>query len=629
MVYSINKQPAALNAHARKLFDEQAQRLYIKCDHIFAALLVLEWIAAIGCALIITPRTWIGATSTVHLHVWAATLPGGLITSVPMFLALKHPGTTATRQAIAIAQMMYSSLLIHLTGGRIETHFHIFGSLAFLAFYRDWRVLLTATVVVALDHFLRGMFWSESVFGVVYASQWRWVEHAGWVVFEDIFLFMGCYQGHIEMAELAHREAEAIDSGIRRSTKLSLALSERDDLLAALDSGVIMVTTDANETITSVNERFCQISGYSREELIGQTPRIVDSAYHSAEFWEEMHKTVNAGGTWRKEVRSRAKDGRQYWVDNTIKGILGSDGKLQKIVAVQADITDRKTAEEQLHQSQRLESIGQLAAGIAHEINTPTQYASDNMRFLREECEKIMKLLDAHQALLDPAAGPVPWEQRKAQIAEIASAIDLSFLRGEIPSAIEQSLEGMERIATIVRAMKDFSHPGSTIKEPADLNRAITSTVEVCRTRWKYAADLQLDLAEDLPNVPCLLAEFNQVILNLIVNAADAITENVGTSGEQKGLIRVSSRSVGDHVEVRVTDNGKGIPEAIKARMFEQFFTTKPVGKGTGQGLALSRNVIVKKHGGKISFESVEGMGTTFIIELPLAQDERKPLEAA
>ncbi len=211
-----------------------------------------------------------------------------------------------------------------------------------------------------------------------------------------------------------------------------------------------------------------------------------------------------------------------------------------------------------------------------------------------------------------------PWVERVAELQAQLQAIDFDFIRREIPQAISQSLEGVVRVSSIVGAMKDFSHPGSDTMECVDLNRSISSTAEVCRNRWKYVAELELELAQDLPPVPCLVAELNQVVLNLIINASDAIAEAAAGGAERKGLIRISTRRLEGMVEICVQDNGAGIPESIKPRIFEHFFSTKPVGKGTGQGLALSRNIIVNKHGGRLTFESAAGVGTTFVVRLPL-----------
>jgi C4-dicarboxylate-specific signal transduction histidine kinase len=187
--------------------------------------MVFQWVAGVVAALLISPRTWIGATSQTHIHVWAAIFLGGAISGFPVFLAWKNPGFASTRHIIAAAQMLTSALLIHLSGGRIETHFHVFGSLAFLAFYRDWRVLLTATVIVAVDHMLRGLFWPQSVFGVLASSPWRWLEHAGWVIFEDVFLLISIRQSRREMLQVAERQAkleflnESVEQRVRERTQ--------------------------------------------------------------------------------------------------------------------------------------------------------------------------------------------------------------------------------------------------------------------------------------------------------------------------------------------------------------------------------------------------------------------------
>src|SRR5260221_14727227 len=199
--------PTNGQSRGNELYVESQHELHRHIDHLFIYLLCVQWLFGIGIALWISPKTWIGATSQIHWHVWAAVFGGGLLAAFPISMAKLFPGQAITRQAIAIAQPMTSALLIHLTGGRLETHFHVFGSLAFLAFYRDWRVLLTATVVVAVDHLARGLFWPQSVFGVLTTSPWRWLEHAGWVVFEDIFLLISIRQSLGAMRDSAERRA--------------------------------------------------------------------------------------------------------------------------------------------------------------------------------------------------------------------------------------------------------------------------------------------------------------------------------------------------------------------------------------------------------------------------------------
>lgn len=322
---------------------------------------------------------------------------------------------------------------------------------------------------------------------------------------------------------------------------------------------------------------------------------------------------------YEADYRIREGDGWRWVHDRGRVALRDASGRPVRIVGTERDVSLQKGLEAQLRQSQKLESIGALAAGIAHEINTPTQYVGDNVHFLRDAYEELLSYIDAVEALLDEARrGPVSRDTLERCIAAHDSA-DLEFLRGEIPKAIKQAEEGVSRVSTIVRAMKDFSHPGTTEKQPFDINRAIESTATVARNEWKYVARMELDLSPDLPLVPCLPGEFNQVILNLIINAAQAISARLGPSPEEQGKIGISTRRVPEGIEISVSDTGTGIADEIRERVFDPFFTTKPVGQGTGQGLAIARSVIVDKHGGSIDFTSAKDSGTTFTIRLPLA----------
>ena len=299
------------------------------------------------------------------------------------------------------------------------------------------------------------------------------------------------------------------------------------------------------------------------------------------------------------------------------------------LVLMHLDTTDQKRMELQLQQSQKLESIGQLAAGIAHEINTPTQYIGDNTIFLRDSFQSILSLMPPFLALLEvtEAAGSataltVPPIRGLRAAVETA---DLAFLQEEIPKAISQCLEGVGRVSKIVGAMKEFSHPGSATKMPMDLNRAIESTTLVCRSEWKLVAEMALELDPELPDVPCFGDAFNQVILNLIINAVHAISDHLRGEAGKLGLIRIRTRVSEGFVEVQVEDSGTGIAPGIRSRIFDPFFTTKPLGKGTGQGLAIVYAVIVKQHGGKISVKSEEGKGATFIVRLPVVDQPTRP----
>ncbi len=287
-----------------------------------------------------------------------------------------------------------------------------------------------------------------------------------------------------------------------------------------------------------------------------------------------------------------------------------------------ADITDRILLEGQLRQAQKLEAIGQLAAGIAHEINTPTQYIGDNSRFLKKIWPPINEILAlCIRAGKESLAGPVA-ANTMTELLQAVERADLSFTLSEVPQAIDGTLEGAERVSKIVRAMKEFSHPGTEGKSAVNLKHAIETTIAVARNEWKYVADVETCFDESLPPVLCLAGEFNQVILNLLINAAHAVGDVVGRDSGQKGTISVTTKLVGDWAEVQIRDTGKGIPDDIRGRIFEPFFTTKEVGKGTGQGLALAHAFVVKKHNGQIWFESEVGKGTTFFLRLPLGMHE-------
>ncbi len=284
----------------------------------------------------------------------------------------------------------------------------------------------------------------------------------------------------------------------------------------------------------------------------------------------------------------------------------------------QCSVLDKAARRKSL-QSQKLESIGQLAAGIAHEINTPIQYIGDNTRFLGEALEDLTalwtKLDELNRAQTEGAVSP----DLIREIIAVEEEADLEFFRESAPESIAQALEGIERVATIVRALKNFAHPGSTAPLPTDINAAIDNTVTVCRNEWKYVAELVLDLDDTLPAVTCVAGQINQVLLNMTVNAAHAIAAIPKAPSDSLGKITITTRTHEDRVVIHIADTGSGIPEAIRERIFDPFFTTKEMGKGTGQGLAIAHDVIVNKHGGSIDFESEVGQGTRFRIELPIS----------
>jgi two-component system, NtrC family, sensor kinase len=290
------------------------------------------------------------------------------------------------------------------------------------------------------------------------------------------------------------------------------------------------------------------------------------------------------------------------------------DGK-QFLQGTVRDLSEQKRLEIELGHARKLEAVGQLASGIAHEINTPTQFVGDGVHFLKEAFEGYRQLVHQYQRAVEILKATGGHEALVSEIRETEERIDLAYLEANVPGSFESCQDGVARISSIVRAMKEFAHPDRKEKVPANLNQALRTTLAIAKNEYKYVAEVTTELG-DIPAVPCHVGDLNQVFLNLIVNAAHAIGDVVGQSGG-KGMIRVKTSLEGEVVRIDITDTGAGIPEAIRRRIFEPFFTTKAAGKGTGQGLAIARSIIVTKHGGNLTFDSEVGKGTTFTIRLP------------
>jgi len=321
------------------------------------------------------------------------------------------------------------------------------------------------------------------------------------------------------------------------------------------------------------------------------------------------------GGVKNFECEVFQKDGNKIWLAMNIRAIR-EKGAVVRYDGMCEDITERKLLRAQLLQAQKLESVGQLAAGIAHEINTPAQYVGDNVRFLSEMFPSLLDVLKAHQRLLTEAKAGAVSQNTVAETEAAIERADSPYLMEEIPKAIGQSLDGVSRVATLVHAMKVFAHPDGKEKSATDINEALLSTLTVARNELKYVANVETELG-DLPLVNCNIGEVNQVFLNLLVNAAHAIGD-VKKETDEKGLIQVRTSREGNAVLISISDTGTGIPENIRDKIFDPFFTTKASGKGTGQGLAIARSVVVERHGGTLTFTSEMGKGTTFYVRLPL-----------
>ncbi|NNC76551.1 MAG: PAS domain S-box protein, partial [Woeseiaceae bacterium] len=406
---------------------------------------------------------------------------------------------------------------------------------------------------------------------------------------------------------LLKQEREEHQRAEQNAVRLSDVLDETSNEIYFLDS--------ESHRYVHVNRGALKNLGYTMEEMASMTPLDLSKDLTIAKLNERYRPLRNGEESeLRFEGTHRRKDGSEYAIQVNLQYSTVTEPPM--FVAIVTDISEQKDLELQLVQAKKMESIGQLAAGIAHEINTPAQFVGDNTRFIKDAFTDLTALNDSYARLFDAAKGQTISPELIDQISEAIENADIEYLAEEIPLAIDQSLDGITRISNIVRAMKEFSHPGGKDRESMDLNQAITNTITVASNEWKYVATIETDLAADLPAVVCYQQEINQVILNLIVNAAHAIESGRESEDEEKGTIRITTRAVEDAVEVRISDTGCGIPEEIRDRIFDPFFTTKEVGKGTGQGLAISYKTIVEQHNGFLGVESTPGEGTEFTIRL-------------
>ena len=418
------------------------------------------------------------------------------------------------------------------------------------------------------------------------------------------------------LAEIERRDLELtrqVAERMRAEEAMRAAHRESELFINSVPS--ILIGTDAESRITRWNTAASRIFKLAGDVTYGK--KLANCGVK----WLHSEAQVDS---WLKVERPQQhalffyKDNETRSLDVTISRVEVSNEKKANFLLTGVDTTEQKRLESQLRQAQKLEAIGQLAAGIAHEINTPIQFIGDNVKFLEKCHEDVGQVLRLCLRIQKESASGGPSQGTIAELNQRVESGDLSHLAGEIALAITDSLEGVRRVAKIVQAMKEFSHPSTADKGAVDVNRAIETTITVARNEWKHVAEVRTDFDSTLPTVPCLAGEFNQVILNLLVNAAHAIADVVGNGDRRKGIITVTTRRDGEWVEIRIQDSGKGIPDEIGTRVFEPFFTTKPLGKGTGQGLALAHTVIVTNHGGKIWFDSEVGVGTTFFVRLPL-----------
>ena len=423
--------------------------------------------------------------------------------------------------------------------------------------------------------------------------------------------------------ELADHRRHLEETVSQRTADLASERQRLALILTSVNEGIVGL--DPNGCVTFLNPAAERLLGLTASDTVGRPfHEVVQHEMGEAKCVREscpILRTLNDGslGSLTGDRLARS-NGVPLVIEGSSTPIV-VEGRTAGAVLSLRDVTAQKNLEFQLQQARKLEAIGQLAAGIAHEINTPMQFIGDNVRFLQEAVGDMQVVLEGYRSAVQGDSGLA--SEVRQSLERLEQDKDVGYLIENVPRSCESALMGVARVSKIVYAMKEFSHSGGEEKELADLNRATESTATVATSVWKHVADLELHLEADLPTPPVHLGEINQVILNLIINAAHAIADVVKDGGA-KGRITVSTGHDDTHVEIRVADTGTGIPESARERIFTPFFTTKEIGKGTGQGLSLARSVVVDRHHGTIAFETETGRGTTFIVRLPL-QDTDAP----
>ena len=574
----------------REIFDEQRSRVHRRTDRMFAGLMVLQWLAAVIVSLVVSPRTWAGAHSATHPHVWLAIFMGGALASLPVYLAWRFPGAAATRYVIAVSQALFSSLLIHVSGGRIETHFHVFGSLAFLAFYRDWRVLVPATALIALDHLVRGVFWPETVFGISTASPWRSVEHAAWVLYEDVFLVISCRHGEQEMWTTARRtaELERTNADVRlRTLELEQSYRTTNAIVETALDAVISMDRDGN--VTCWNSQAEATFGWTTDEAVGcrLSKLIIPLAFrksHEAGLSRFLETQESGMLNRRIEIVCQHRTGREFPVEMAIAPIF-AEGSVS-FCAFARDITERREADAALRSAKEAAEAANSAksafmAQMSHEIRTPLNgilgFADFMLRHpdssAQDRSEYLQTVHDSGRHLL----------------RLIDDILDLSKIES-----------GQMEVECI----------------PCTPHQIIAEVISILRVRaqdkgihleyyWKGA------IPQSVESDP---ARFRQVLMNLVGNAIK-FTE--------VGCVQVAARletSELPRLIVDVIDSGIGIAPENLERVFQPFVQadgsiTRRFG-GSGLGLAISRQLIGLM-GGKLTAVSTLGHGSTFTATLP------------
>jgi PAS domain S-box-containing protein len=569
-------------------FTAALSQLRSRTDRLLATLLVVQWFAMICVAMIISPKTWEGLTSSTHIHVWVAIFLGGAVCLYPAWLGWNRPGEPRTRHIMAIGQMLVSALLIHLTGGRIETHFHVFGSLALLALYRDARVFITATVVVYVDHLVRGIFWPESVYGVLTATVWRSLEHAGWVLFEVTFLVVAVRAGLNEMRELVARQIglEKFNHDKVREVEdrtQELASSEEQFRSLFRDSPIGLYRLSPAGEFLMANPALLKILGFATLDDLRAAKTTMGAPVFDSGRRQFFNQLSESPDVLRRNTIWLRQDGSQLHIRESGRAFRDAADNFVHVDGTIEDITEHHQLEERFRQAQKVQAIGQLAGGIAHDFNN------------------ILTVISGYSQLLISKPG----------------------FSDEVRANLGHINDAGRRAADLTRQLLAFSRKQRLQPRVIYLNAIAAEMDPMLQRLVGENIRIRTIAVSGLAPVKADPSQIQQVVMNLVVNARDAMpnggqltieTANV-TLREDYALAHHEVHP-GPYVMLAVSDSGVGMTPEVQARLFEPFFTTKAPGYGTGLGLATCHG-IVKQSGGHIAAYSEVGHGTTFKVYLP------------
>lgn len=411
----------------------------------------------------------------------------------------------------------------------------------------------------------------------------------------------------------SRKQVESLEQTVdQQEIEIKVAHQDAEQLIDSMSS--ILISVDEQQSVSRWNPVAESTFGIAAEQAVGRDLKSLGIQWCSPEDLTQLLGSKSEHDGRNSELQFVDDAGVTHSLDTRVSDI--GNGSQSKLILA-ADVTHQKNLQAQLDQAQRLESVGQLAAGVAHEINTPMQYIGDNVRYVSKSLSKLDSLLNCLPALVDEDVSDEQLIELRKSLTDVPKLKRIKSSLEQIPEALADSIEGVESVSKIVAAMKEFSHPGNEEKSAVCMNHILESTITVAKNEWKYVADVVTEFAGDLPSVPALPSELNQAFLNLVVNASHAIGDRVNAGDFAKGKIVISTSDGEEWVEITIEDTGGGIPAAARERVFEPFFTTKDVGKGTGQGLAIAHSVVTQKHGGQIWFDVEEGVGTTFTLRIP------------